>query len=834
MTFCWCVAASKTKTEMRRIVVVGGVAGGATCAARLSRLSPKTTVTVVERGPDVSFANCGLPYFIGGEIKDRSRLLMQTPSSLEHSLGIKVHSNTTATNINATEKVIHVNGTSGSQSISYDVLVLSPGAQPIVPAIPGSALPAVLTLRTLQDMDKIVAACKMSDCQHVTVVGGGFIGLEMVEQLHRAGKKVTLIERAAHVLPQVDGEIAQFLETSIVSKGVEILTSDSVTGIEKMGSDSSLAVTTEAGRKIRTNLVVMSIGVRPDTSLAKEAGLTLSQSGHIRVNDFMQSSDSSIYAVGDAVATRDAVFPHLETVAALGNVANMQARIAADHACTGKSIPYRGSLGTAIVRAMDGVVAVTGWTAARLTKAGIPFSSSIITADNHAGYYPGALPITMKLTFDETTGRIFGAQAFGYDGVDKRIDVVATAIMGRLTIDDLSITQLTYSPPFGSARDVVNVAALAARNVRAKLMTPVASLPKDAGGCTLIDVRPKDNAKLDPIANSINLPMAELRDSLPTFKQEHRSTEPLLMVCGLGKTSYFAERLLVNEGFSNVTCLAGGLRVARPAKPVFTAPPEPAAATHEQSKVGPDVTVDCCGLSCPGPLLKLKSAVAAATPGTRLVVTATDPGFAADVRAFCVACKLEVVVTVDKGTVVATVTVPRAGQVEASSATQAGTPQRRKGATIVVFSQDMDKVLAAFVIANGAAAMGGEVTMFFTFWGLMALRDPNGRARPPKSSFLDAMFGWMLPNGMKRLPMSNMNFAGVGPKLMRYQMATKDLPNLEDLLKSAREQKIQLVACTMSMNAMGITPGELIDGVKFGGVAEYLAAAETSGTNLFI
>ena len=811
---------------MKKVVIVGGVAGGATAAARIKRLDQSTHVTMFERSPDISFANCGLPYYLGREIVDRSRLALQTPETFSKAVGVDVRPETTVTAIDTAKKVVlyKAAGSAEEKSLAYDKLVYSPGASPIRPTnMEGINDHRILTLRNLQDMDKLDHILQQPGTKRVAVIGAGFIGLEVAEQLARLKKSVALVELAPAVLPQADVIMSEFLHQTLASNGVKLHLGDGVKAFVPSGQ--SLCVQLSSGAKIEADAVVLCIGVRPESQLAKDAGIALGDGCRVKVNGFMQTSNPDIYSVGDVVETSDLVFPDRRAWAALGNVANMQARIAADHLTKGTSIPYKGSLGTAIVRVFDQVLAVTGWTEKRLKAQCIPYATTIITADNHAGYYPGATPITMVITYDPVTGRLFGGQAIGYEGVDKRIDVIATAIQGGLTIDDLSQTQLSYSPPFGSARDVVNVAALAARNRRDGLVKVTNTLDPEQGK-VLLDVRPREVTALTPIPNAINIPYAELAGSVSQLD----TTKVYKTVCAMGKTSYFASRVLTQKGFE-VESLNGGLKVHRKPPAVFS---EPAAATVSAvpTKCSEVVHLDCTGLACPGPLMKLKAAIDKIPAGATLHVTASDQGFANDLRAFAKSNNMEVVAVAVKGGIVHGELIV-GGKQQQSTACGASVGGARKGASIVVFSQDMDKVLASLVIANGAKAMGGDVTMFFTFWGLNALRKSRGSSVHRKP-FMDAMFGFMMPKGLGKLPISNMNFLGIGPKLLRFQMGQKQLPTVEGLLRDAQQQKVRIVACTMSMDAMGITKEELLDGIEYGGVADFMASSELTGTNLFI
>jgi len=807
---------------MLRVLIVGGVAGGATVAARISRLSRLAKVTLVERSPDVSFANCGLPYFLGQEIKDRNLLSLHSASSLEQALGISVLTHTEATKIDLDNKSVTTKNSSGTNLLLWDKLILSPGANPFIPKVPGIGDHRIFTLRNLQDMDKIHAELQKPSCKRVVVIGAGFIGLEMAEQLVGIGKEVALVEKGPTILPQVDEEIALMAHPLFPLSGVHLCTNDGL--LEFHPSPTSLGVKLESGKILDADLVVLAIGVRPDNALISNSAIKTTERGYVPVNSFMQTSHPDVYAVGDVIETADFVFPNLRTTVALGNIANMQGRIAADHAITGKSIPYKGSLGTSIVRVFDTTLAVTGWTERRLKASKIPYQTTTITAPNHASYYPGALPITLKITFGPD-GVIYGGQAIGHEGVDKRIDVLATAIQGRLTVDDLSLTQLCYSPPYGSARDVITTAALSARNIREKLVVPGYSLETHR---KVIDVRAKEASTVRPIGGAIQIPYDQLADKL----SELNKSEEFLTVCSLGKTSYFASRLLQQEGF-NVQSLVGGLLVneKKELPPVHTqsTPVSPTMSEPMHQNPKTQVNLDCVGLSCPGPLLKLRQALEVLPPNAALHVKASDPGFLADLPAFAKSNGYAVSDLKFERGIVSGV-VEKADSTPGSAAPSSS--GARKGATIVVFSCDMDKVLAAFVIANGAAAMGGQVTMFFTFWGLNALVKEN---HPPvKKTIIEKMFGFMMPAGINKLGLSKMNFGGLGSVMMKKEMEKKSLPNLPSLFAEAKAQKIRMVACTMSMTAMGIHKEELIDGIEFGGVADFLASAEHAGTNLFI
>ena len=534
-----------------KLLVIGGVAAGASFAARARRLDESAEITMIERGNDVSFANCGLPYHVGGEITDRDVLAVQTPASLKAMLNVNARTRCEAIRIDRQNKKVQVRdlSTGREEWLSYDKLMLSPGAAPRVPAIEGVDNPRIHVLRNLSDMDRIIADTAAG--MQAVVVGAGFIGLEMAEQLHRKGLKVKIIQKGPHVLPQVDGRMAVPLERALASHGIELFTNDEVVRFEK--GDASLVCHLASGKTLPADVVILSIGIEPESKLAREAGLKLGKRGHIVVNEFMQTSDPDIYAAGDAVETTDRVFGKPVAIA-LGGPANRQGRVAADHLFLGdKARPYPGSLGTAIVRVFDVAAGSTGWTENRLKASGLPYAVTTVNDVHHASYYPGAQMVTLTILWDPETGRLLGAEAVGIAGVDKRLDVLATAITANMTIDDICHLELAYAPPFGSAKDVINIAGFAACNQRDGLVDVTTALPSDPS-VQVIDVRGKPVAQASPVPGSVNIPVPSLRDNLDKIDRNR----PVVTVCALGKNSYFASRILRQNGF-NVTSLAGGL-----------------------------------------------------------------------------------------------------------------------------------------------------------------------------------------------------------------------------------------------------------------------------------
>jgi len=817
-------------TPQTRILIIGGVAGGASAAARARRHSETAQITLIERGPDVSFANCGLPYHIGGEITDRSRLALQTPESLRALLALDVQTLTEATAIDRKNKQVTVRkvDTGEEEIIAYDSLILAPGASPLVPPLEGINDEKIITLRNMQDMDRIITAAKSTDS--VLVIGAGFIGLEMAEQLRHIGKNVHVVELQEQVLPQVDPEMAAPITAQMREHSIDVILGDGVSGFSRQGE--LITAQLNSGKTITTGLVILSIGVRPESDLAKASGLELGPRGHIVVNEYQQTSDPNIYAAGDVCETAEPILGG-RTAIPLGGPANRQGRTVADHIFMGeKALPYPGSIGTSIVRVFDQVVATTGYNERRLQSKGVDYGSVTINAHNHAGYYPGALNITLKLLWKKEDGLVLGASAVGPDGVDKRMDIIATAILGKLTIDDLCHVELSYSPPFGSAKDPVNLAAFAACNIRDGLVTPATEI--NAEETQLIDVRPQEMVDVRPIPGAKSIPITQLRGRL----DEIDKSRPVTTVCALGKLSYFGSRILKMNGF-DARSITGGLAsnpILAPAPTcsanITTTPTlEPSPPISIPASIENTHQLDCTGLACPGPIIKLKETTNQLALGDVLEVRASDGGFANDFPAFCEANQYECIgIRKEKGIVIGKLRIPNH---EDRPAPSSSTPVSNKDATLVVFSQEMDKVMAGLVIANGALAMGGKATLFFTFWGLNALRKPGSAPIDGKTA-MDKMFGIMLPQGTDKLPLSNMNMGGMGTRMMKSRMAAKNLPNLEGLLADAVKGGARLVACAMSMEAMGIHTDELIDGVEMGGVAEFLGASAKSGTNLFI
>ena len=532
--------------------MIGGVAAGMSFAARARRLSEEVEITILERGSDISFANCGLPFHIGGEIKSRDVLAQHTPESFRNLFNLDVRTEHNAVQIDRKNKrVLVANRSSASQEwLSYDKLMLAPGARPTVPIIPGVHDPAVFTLRTLGDMDRIIAASGSG--KRVIVVGGGYIGIELIEQLHKKGLEVTLVQLHTHLLPQFDSHVVLPLQAELDRHGIKAWYANYLTSIEREGDELHGHLST--GEVLTADFVIFSIGVRPESELARDAGLVLAHTGHVVVNEFMQTSDPDIYAAGDVVQTRKRHFGQPIAIS-LAGPASRQARVAADHIFLDHlARPYPGDIGTSIVRFFDMVAAVTGWTEGALIESRRSYETVTVHENHHSGFYPGAELLTLKLLWEPETGMILGAQVTGREGVDKRIDVLATAVIGKMTIDDLCHLELAYTPPFGIVRDVINIAGFAATSIRDGLVQVVYDVPEDPH-TQFLDVRPRPLASKYPLEGAINIPLSSLRQNLDALDKNRSVT----VVCQLGKTSYFAARVLTQNGFDAVS-FAGGVR----------------------------------------------------------------------------------------------------------------------------------------------------------------------------------------------------------------------------------------------------------------------------------
>lgn len=814
----------------KRTLIIGGVAGGATTATRLRRRDENREIIVFERGEYISYANCGLPYYIGDTIKSRDALLLQTPEAMKDKYNIDVRIKNEVLEIDPDAKKVIVKDlkTDKTYEESYDDLVIATGSSPLKPQIPGIDHKNIFTLWNVNDMDNIKSYINENKISSAAVIGGGFIGLEMAENLDHANLEVTLIEMQNQVMAPLDLEMANLLHENIIANGVDLILNDGVKAFEDAGEKIKIILT--SGQEVIVDMVVLSIGVKPNSELAAKANLALNAKKGIIVDEYLKTSADHIYAVGDVIEV-DNFITKEKTMIPLAGPANKQARILADNLC-GDQKKYHGSQGSAIAKVFDLNAASVGINEKQLKAMkkvkNKDYFTALINQKSHAGYYPGATNLTLKIIFD-ADGKIYGAQIVGQDGVDKRIDTLATTIRLKGTIYDLMELELSYAPPFSSAKDPVNMLGYVAENIlshKARFIEwdEVDALLEDKkDDFVILDVTEEMERMVFAIKDSYHIPLGKLRQRI----NELDKSKLIIPYCAIGVRSYNAARILMQNGFKRVAILSGGTSFYKSmhyqqkvTKKKNSSNDHPNINSDQEMKI-----LDCCGLQCPGPIMKVNETLNEMENDEILKVSASDMGFLKDVASWC-----------DKtgNTLLKSERVAQENiaYIKKGTASTVKKSEVKEGKTLVVFSGDLDKVLASFIIANGAAAMNRPVTMFFTFWGLNALR--KSEHVKVKKPLIDKLFGLMMPRGSQKLKLSKMNMAGMGTAMLKKVMNDKNVDSLEILMKTAMANGVRLVACTMSMDIMGITKDELIDGVEFGGVASYLGDAEEGNVNLFI
>ncbi|HEM3674034.1 TPA: FAD-dependent oxidoreductase [Streptococcus suis] len=819
----------------KKIVIIGGVAGGATAATRLRRLNEEDKIVLFEKGEYISFANCGLPYHVGGVIKERENLLLQTVDGMNQQYGLDVRNFSEVLEINPQSKSVTVlNHQTGERYVeSYDQLIISTGAKAIVPPIVGiEEADNVFRLRNIPDMDQIKAYIAENQIATATVVGGGFIGLEMMENLVELGIQVQLIEMAPQVMPTIDIEMAQLIHSQMNIHGVNLILNDGLKEFRQNGRELLLT----SGKTLQTDMTIISIGVLPENTLAKVAGLELGYKGGIKVNQQLQTSQPDIYAIGDAIEVIDLVSGQ-PTHIPLAWPANRQGRLVAD-IINGSDAGYFGTQGTAVAKVFELTVASTGNSERLLKQAGIEYETIHIHPNSHAGYYPGASPIALKLLFG-IDGKILGAQAIGTEGVEKRIDVIATAMRFGARADQLASIELSYAPPYSSAKDPVNMLGYTADNILSGKVATFQWSQVDeliSNNAFLLDVREEFELATGTIESSHHIPLNQLRQRLGELPKN----QPIYVYCQVGHRGYNAARILSQAGF-DVKNLDGGYKTYKTAhyriKPLdylsFNQTRHKSEDLKEPSEI---IHLDACGLQCPGPILKVKEKIDKMSIGQKMEIEASDFGFGADLAAWCQNTGNTLLSNkIENGKVLATIVKGKSSISESEmknlpSLGQEGVLKETKdGATMVVFSGDLDKALASMIIASGAAAYGKKVTIFFTFWGLSILKKQK-----VKKSGLAKLFDIMLPSKANNLPLSQMNMGGMGASMIKYIMKQKNVDSLPDMIEQAHQLGVKFVACTMSMDLMGIEKEELFDFVEYGGVATFIGDSEQANMQLFI
>lgn len=829
-------------TASKRFIIVGGVAGGATAAARIRRLTEDAEIVLFEKGEYISYANCGLPYYIGGVIEDRNRLFVQTPEAFGKRFNIDVRTKSEVTAINTAAKQVTIRTADGKEyTENYDKLLLSPGASPVVPPLKGIESEGIFTLRNVSDTDRIKAYMNEHKVKRAVIVGGGFIGLEMAENLKHAGAQVAVVEMANQVMAPIDYSMAALVHEHLLQQDVKLYLEQAVESFSR--EKEELTVHFKSGINLKADMVLLSIGVRAETRLAQAAGLKLGDMRGIWVDEYLQTSNENIYAVGDAIE-----FPHPITgkpwLNFLAGPANRQARIVADNMVLGNRVKYEGAIGTAIAKVFDMTVASTGLPAKRLKQMDIPYLSATIHNGAHAGYYPGSLQMGIKITFSPTDGKLYGAQVVGYDGVDKRIDQYAMAIKNGAKVEDLTRIEHAYAPPFSAAKDPIAISGYVAGNILSGKMKPVywrEVANADIAEVTLIDVRTADEYALGSIKGAINIPLDDIRERLADIP----NNKPIWVFCGVGLRGYLASNILRGNGYNDVYNLIGGIKTFKTAttkidilkgfenedenqQNIASENEETCTDNSSCSANKTIIKVDACGIQCPGPIMKMKQAMDGLKTGELLEVRATDAAFPHDAEAWCRTTGNRFIgKRSEAGIHIAMIEKATPCAIEANKL-----QTNNLGKTLILFSDDLDKTLATFVLANGAAATGKKVSIFFTFWGLNAIKKSH---KPKvKKDIFGRMFGWMLPSDSSKLALSKMNMMGMGAKMMRYLMKKKGVDSLESLRQQAIDNGVEFIACQMSMDVMGIKREELLDNVTIGGVASYMERADNANVNLFI
>lgn len=836
----------------KKTLIIGGVAGGATAAARLRRLDENREIIIFERGQYVSFANCGLPYYIGDVIKSRDAILLNSPEGMKAKYNIDVRVLSKVTRIDPKAKKVVVKKIESNEEYeeNYDELIIATGSSPIRPSIPGIDNDNVFCLWNVNDTDRIKDFISKNSPSTAAVIGGGFIGIEIAENLNELGLDVSIIEREAQVLAPLDYEMANLIHENLSLNGINTVFGDGLKKIKTKKDGSQIEL--ESGKSIAADLVIVCVGIRPNSQLAKEANIKLGYRNGIIVDKYLMTSEEDIYAVGDVIEVNNKV-TNMNTMIPLAGPANKQGRIVANN-IAGNKTEYKGAIGTSIVKVFDLVAATTGINEKELIKSGkrknIDYFSTLINQRSHAGYYPGASTITLKILFDRK-GKIFGGQVVGQEGVDKRIDVISTMIGLNKTIYDLEEVELAYAPPFSGAKDPVNMLGFVASNILNGLvkfiewdeLDKIISSEKFNDKYTILDVTEEIERQVFAINNSYNIPLNQLRNRIGELNKD----KEIIVYCAIGVRSYNGARILMENGFKDVEVLSGGTSFYKSMHYLDYYNEQDNIDKVDDEKVSKQADesmgekfedkfhitnnielLDCSGLQCPGPIMKVNETMGKLEDNEIIKVYATDMGFSRDIEAWCKNTGNQLIKTDKKNR--ENVVYIRKGNGNKELIKK--DDKQWDTQTIIVFSSDLDKIIAAFIIANGAIAMGKKVTMFFTFWGLNVLR--KGGKVDINKPFIEKMFGRMMPQGPSKLRLSKMNMGGVGTRMMKRVMNDKNIDSVEDLIKKAQDNGVKMVACTMSMDVMGIGKEEIIDGVEYAGVATYLGEADNSNVNLFI
>ncbi len=796
-----------------KVIIIGGVAAGASAAARLRRLDENAEIILLEKGNLISYANCGLPYHLGRVIPDREDLLVMTAEKFKSWFRVDVRTGSEAIKIDRAGKSVTIRSNGREYCENYDKLLLATGSKPLELNIPGGDDPRITHLWTIDDMDKAMRNLD-AGAESAVITGAGFVGLEAAENLRARGLHVTIVQRGGHVLPALDAEMAVPIAAELAKSGIELKTGRTVASYSER--DGRLYAVLDNGEELAADMAISAAGVRPNSKLAQECGLLCGDGGHITVNEYLQTSDENIFAAGDAVEVTEPLFGG-RTAIPLAGPANKQGRIAAGN-IAGLRVPYRGSIGSSVIKAGHLTAASVGFSEKRLREAGREYRKIYLHPSSSAGYYPGASRMHLKLLFG-SDGTIYGAQIVGGKGVDKRIDSIAQAMQNGRTAPELAELELAYAPPYSSAKDPVNYAGFAAENVLSGLSDTVYpdTIPSDA---LVLDVREPEENELGAIPGAVNIRLGELRSRLAELPGDRL----IVCCCQVGLRGYLAERILKQHGFRAANLSGGWVtwKMFHPQNPAPVAIPPPPGSPGK-----PAAVLDVRSLPCPGPVVKIRSSMEMLKPGETLHLLAAE-SFENDLVRLAESGGNSVIrlkrqenfieADLQKGVPAAT---------PAASAGNAG-----DSAAIVLFSNDFDKAMAAMILANGMAAAGMKVEIFFTFWGLSVLR--RNPAPYLKKSLVRRMFGFMLPGGAEKLTLSKMNMLGLGSAMMKKVMKSQNVMSLPELIRSAREAGVRFIACDMAMGVMGIDRQELIEIDETAGVAAFAELAKRCSHTLFI
>ena len=808
-----------------KTIIIGGVAGGASAAARLRRLDEQAEIVLLEKGPHISYANCGLPYHLGKIIPERNWLLVMTPAAFRARFNVDVRMNHEVTGIDRARKTVKVlnrdNGTESEER--YDKLVIATGSSPMQLKLPGIDLPEVLPLWTLEDMDRIAKKLD-AGAKSAIVVGGGFVGMELAESLRHRGLAVTLLEMGRQLLPTMDEEMSSLLAEELRLAGIVVELGAAVSAFAP-AAGGGVTTTVQDGRSWTADVVALCVGVKPNSALAQAAGLEIGPKGHVVTDAQMRTKDPDVFAVGDVVSVVDPVFGG-QTAVPLAGPANRQGRIAADNVL-GRGRRYEGTFGASVVKVGKLTAASCGHTEARLKATGKSYRKVYLHAGSHAGYYPGATTLHVKLLFGDD-GQIYGGQVIGAEGADKRADVLATAMRAGMDVRQLAELELCYAPPFSSAKDPITVAGMIATNALDGVTTLAYAdaLPE---GALLLDVREAAEVAQGTLKGAVNVPLPKLRARAFELPKDRK----IVIFCQVGLRGYVAERILKQLGY-NAANLSGGYLTWKQYQPEKWIPSDEqisiSAAVNDggpkpEAAEEPKTVVDVRPLQCPGPVVRIKKELDGLGEGATIKVLA-NPAFAPDLANWAASCGHKVVALAQKGTHLEAVVRKGAAQPCTGAAAAANS------GALVLFSNELDKALAALIIATGMAAAGMQVSIFFTFWGLSVLRKNPGPQ--VKKSLLNTLFGILLPKGAQKLALSKMHMAGMGTAMMKQIMAGQNVASLPEMLQNARAMGVKFIACDMAMSVMGLTREELIDVDEVAGVATFIARAKESGPTLFI